>query len=422
MSNVIEVENLSKQYKLGVLGINSIKDEFGLLMKKLTGRKSEILTLGEDNDRSTVGTSNYVWSIRDLSFNVKEGEVLGIVGKNGAGKSTLLKMLSRVTAPTTGSIRMNGRVASLLEVGTGFHKELTGRENIYLNGAILGMTKRDINVKFDEIVEFSGVSRYIDTPVKRYSSGMYVRLAFAVAAHLEPEILIVDEVLAVGDQEFQDKCIGKMKDVSGQGRTVLFVSHNLAAVKSLCSRGLLLKNGRKVFEGSTLDTLEKYMEKEDQIAADGKISREIKEDLKAIITHISIVDDKEQINQEVFYQDEIIVNLTIDSMIDDKVLLDLNFNTKEGVSVVYAVNSFDKQELQLTKGINHFKVKLRNDFLPGKYYVNVGVHDIKGMTIDYLENVTNITVLNVAKVSENSYPFNWVNAYTKTNGIWLKTN
>lgn len=422
MGNVIEVENLSKQYKLGVLGVKSIKDELGLLLKKLSGRGDEVLKLGEENDRSTIGSSNYVWSVKDLSFNVKEGEVLGIVGKNGAGKSTLLKMLSRVTAPTTGSIKMKGRVASLLEVGTGFHKELTGRENIYLNGAILGMTKRDISAKFDEIVDFSGVSRYIDTPVKRYSSGMYVRLAFAVAAHLEPEILIVDEVLAVGDQEFQDKCIGKMKDVSGQGRTVLFVSHNLAAVKSLCTRGMLLKNGKKVFEGSTLDTLEKYMEKEDQVNPDGKINRTDAGDKKALITHISVVDDKEQINQEVFYQEDIVINLTVDSMIDDEVLLDLTFNTKEGVSVVYAVNQFDKQRLKLSKGLNQFKVKLKNDFLPGKYYLTAGVHDIKGMTIDYLENVTSITALNVAKQSDNSYPFGWVNAYTKTNGIWLKTN
>jgi lipopolysaccharide transport system ATP-binding protein len=231
----------------------------------------------------------------------------------------------------------------------------------------------------------------------------------------------VDEVLAVGDQEFQDKCIGKMKDVSGQGRTVLFVSHNLAAVKSLCTRGLLLKNGRKIFEGETLDTLEKYMEKDNQIAEDGKINREIEKDYKAIITHVSITDSKGQINQEVFYDDEIVINLTIESMIEDKVLLDFTFNTKEGVSVVYAVNSFDKTELMLKRGTNDFQVRLKNNFLPGKYYLNSGVHDVKGSTIDYLENLTSFTVLNVAKQSEDSYPFNWVNAYTKTNGLWLKT-
>ncbi|MBL8008928.1 MAG: ABC transporter ATP-binding protein, partial [Ignavibacteria bacterium] len=206
------------------------------------------LKVGDTNDRTSKGTSDYVWALQDISFEVQKGEVLGIIGKNGAGKSTLLKILSRVTAPTTGVIKTKGRIASLLEVGTGFHSEMTGRENIYLNGAILGMTKKEIRSKIDEIIEFSGCQRYIDTPVKRYSSGMTVRLAFAVAAFLEPEILVVDEVLAVGDAEFQKKAIGKMQDISrGEGRTVLFVSHNMAAVKSLCTRAVLIDNGRFVF-------------------------------------------------------------------------------------------------------------------------------------------------------------------------------
>jgi lipopolysaccharide transport system ATP-binding protein len=222
---------------------------------RIRGKEDPYQMVGEVNDRTVKATSDYVWALRDISFDVKQGEVLGIIGRNGAGKSTLLKILSRTTAPTSGRIRMKGRVASLLEVGTGFHPELTGRENIFLNGAILGMTRAEISRKFDEIIDFAGVERYIDTPVKRYSSGMYVRLAFAVAAHLEPEILIVDEVLAVGDSEFQKKCLGKMKDVSDrEGRTVLFVSHNMAAVKQLCNRGVMLSEGT-ISHSNDIDSL-----------------------------------------------------------------------------------------------------------------------------------------------------------------------
>lgn len=227
----------------------------------MRGKEDPYLKIGEVNDRSKKGESEYVWALKDISFDVKQGEVLGIIGKNGAGKSTLLKILSRTTSPTTGSIKIKGRVASLLEVGTGFHPELTGRENIFLNGAILGMRKWEIEKKFDEIVDFSGVEKYIDTPVKRYSSGMYVRLAFAVAAHLEPEILIVDEVLAVGDADFQKKALGKMKDVSkGQGRTVLFVSHNMVSVKALCSKGILLRNGQLYAEDKINNIIQQYQE------------------------------------------------------------------------------------------------------------------------------------------------------------------
>ncbi|MFN5334310.1 MAG: ABC transporter ATP-binding protein, partial [Bacteroidota bacterium] len=241
MNSVIKVENLSKQYRLGSVSTGTISHDINRWWHRIRGKEDPYLQIGETNDRSQKGDSDYVWALRDINFEVEHGEVLGIIGRNGAGKSTLLKILSRTTAPTTGSVKIKGRVASLLEVGTGFHPELSGRENIFLNGAILGMTKREIERKFDEIVDFAGVERYIDTPVKRYSSGMYVRLAFAVAAHLEPEILIVDEVLAVGDAEFQKKCLGKMKDVSvNEGRTVLFVSHNMAAVANLCSKAIVM--------------------------------------------------------------------------------------------------------------------------------------------------------------------------------------
>lgn len=260
MSDIaIKVENLGKLYRLGEVGTGTISHDLNRWIAKVRGKEDPFTKIGEANDRTSKGASDYVWALQDLNFEVKKGEVMGIIGRNGAGKSTLLKLLSKVTKPTTGNIKVNGRIASLLEVGTGFHPEMTGRENIYLNGAIMGMTKREIAAKFEEIVDFAGVERYVDTPVKRYSSGMYVRLAFAVAAHLEPEILIVDEVLAVGDAEFQKKCLGKMKDVStNDGRTVLFVSHNLPSLKAICDTGVLLRNGVLEQAGSILDIINLY--------------------------------------------------------------------------------------------------------------------------------------------------------------------
>ncbi len=243
----IKVQDLSKQYRLGQVGTGTLKHDLNRLWYSIRGKEDPYLKIGGSNDRTIKGESDYAWALKDINFEVKKGEALGIIGRNGAGKSTLLKILSKITSPTTGEININGRIASLLEVGTGFHPELTGRENIFMNGSILGMRKWEIQKKLDEIVDFAGVAAYIDTPVKRYSSGMIVRLGFAVAAHLEPEILVVDEVLAVGDAEFQRKCIGKMKEVSSnQGRTVIFVSHNLGAVASLCETGLLLQNGNLI--------------------------------------------------------------------------------------------------------------------------------------------------------------------------------
>lgn len=260
MGKVIKIENLSKAYQLGEIGTGTLSRDLERSWAKIRGKEDPFLKIGEVNDRTVKGKSDVAWALRDINFDVEQGEAIGIIGRNGAGKSTLLKILSRVTAPSTGSVKVKGRIASLLEVGTGFHPELSGKENIYLNGAILGMRKAEIRRKFDEIVDFSGVERYIDTPVKRYSSGMYVRLAFAVAAHLESEILIVDEVLAVGDAEFQKKCLGKMGDVSTkEGRTVLFVSHNMASIQSLSTRSMLLSNGEIVVTGDTRDVIDEYL-------------------------------------------------------------------------------------------------------------------------------------------------------------------
>ena len=262
MRTVIKVEDLGKQYRLGEVGTGTLSNDLDRWWARMRGKEDPFAKIGEINDRTSKGISEYIWALKDINFEVKEGEVLGIIGRNGAGKSTLLKILSKVTKPTSGRILTKGRIASLLEVGTGFHPEMTGRDNIFLNGAIMGMNRAEIRRKLDEIIDFSGVERYIDTPVKRYSSGMYVRLAFAVAAHLEPEILIIDEVLAVGDAEFQKKCLGKMKDVSTEGRTVLFVSHNMTAVTTLCDNCIYLKNGRIISEGQTGNIVTEYLTSE----------------------------------------------------------------------------------------------------------------------------------------------------------------
>ena len=261
MANAIEFDHVSKQYRLGLVSTKTLSHDIRRFwITNVLGKEDPYLKIGETNDRAHKGSSEYVWALRDIDFSVEQGDVVGIIGKNGAGKSTLLKLLSRVTGPTTGQIRAHGRIGSLLEVGTGFHSEMTGRENIFMNGAILGMTHNEIQRKLDEIIDFSGCERYIDTPVKRYSSGMMVRLGFAVAAHLDPEILVVDEVLAVGDAEFQKKAIGKMQDVSkGEGRTVLFVSHNMASVKALCNHGILLQNGMVKYTGKINDVVDHYL-------------------------------------------------------------------------------------------------------------------------------------------------------------------
>ena len=269
MATAIEFNHVGKQYRLGLVSTGTISHDLNRWWQTaILRREDPYLKIGSVNDRTAKADSDYVWALRDIDFKVEQGDVVGIIGKNGAGKSTLLKLLSKVTAPTVGSIRARGRIASLLEVGTGFHGEMTGRENIFLNGAILGMTKQEIAAKLDEIVDFSGCERYLDTPVKRYSSGMMVRLGFAVAAHLDPEILVVDEVLAVGDAEFQKKAIGKMQDVSkGEGRTVLFVSHNMASMLQLCKTGLLLKNGMVEYTGGIEDVVNFYQRSDAEAGA-----------------------------------------------------------------------------------------------------------------------------------------------------------
>lgn len=331
-----------KQYRLGTVSTGMLGQDLKRWWHKQTGKGDPFEKIAEVNDRTKDGRSDIVWALQDISFSLNQGEVLGIIGKNGAGKSTLLKLLSRITSPTKGEIKIRGRVASLLEVGTGFHPELTGRENVFLNGAILGMHKKEISTKFDEIVAFSGVERYIDTPVKRYSSGMYVRLAFAVAAHLEPEVLIVDEVLAVGDIEFQRKCIGKMKDVSGQGRTILFVSHNIAAVRSLCTTAILVENGMLTCSGSVENVLDKYLTT--SISAGSQMDgicvwqdSEMPGD-KARLKKITLTNDKNEITG--LFPNSSDVNINIEYVVEERLAgIRLSLGVKDSNGAVVFVSS-----------------------------------------------------------------------------------
>lgn len=374
-NTVIRVEDLSKLYRLGKIGTGSFSHDVNRWWHRIRGKEDPYLKIGEANDRSQKGQSEYVWSLRDVNFDIHQGNVVGIIGRNGAGKSTLLKILSRTTAPTTGHVKIRGRVASLLEVGTGFHPELTGRENIFLNGAILGMTKKEIVRKFDEIVDFSGVERYIDTPVKRYSSGMYVRLAFAVAAHLESEILIVDEVLAVGDAEFQRKCLGKMKDVStGEGRTVLFVSHNMPAIKTLCTAGLLMENGTLKFSGAIDDVIGQYFKKDDKAEgffAPGKFSKEE----KIVIREVTLQNQRNEITESFHVGDDLKVNLLleVESDIDQPhiaIVIKSNFGT-----VCVANTMIDGNKTgHFRKGENRVSCTFKHlPLLPQEYYLSVGM-------------------------------------------------
>lgn len=396
---VIEVKDVSKQYNLSKIGSGTIKDDMNRWWHKVRGKDDPYLRIGETNDRTQKSDGKWVWALRDLNFEINEGDVVGIIGRNGAGKSTLLKLLSRTTTPTTGSIRMKGRVASLLEVGTGFHPDLTGRENIFLNGAILGMTKREIASKFDEIVAFSGVERYIDTPVKRYSSGMYVRLAFAVAAHLESEILIVDEVLAVGDAEFQKKALGKMQDVSkGQGRTVLFVSHNMGAVKQLCNNGILLDQGRIIAYEKTKDVLDYYTlsnkEKGSSLADTNRSGNG-----KCRITTIDLKTELSDKSRTVFFLGSALhINIGIRKMCNEDV------NNARVIIGIY--NIYDEGYLRFDTNILNSRLTFKNEqtllsceileylnIKPDRYYINIAVFE-NDVMVDYVRNASYFQIEN----------------------------
>ncbi|WP_369769534.1 ABC transporter ATP-binding protein [Flavobacterium sp. WC2416] len=377
---ILKAENISKQYRLGQVGMGTLSHDLNRWWYQVRGKEDPYLKIGDTNDRSTKGQSDYVWALQDVNFEVERGEVLGIIGKNGAGKSTLLKILSKVTAPTTGSIKSRGRIASLLEVGTGFNVEMTGRENIFLNGAILGMTKKEIYSKLDEIIDFSGCERYIDTPVKRYSSGMTVRLAFAVAAFLDPEILVIDEVLAVGDAEFQKKAIGKMQEISkGEGRTVLFVSHNMEAIQKLTTRCIVLENGSVVFSGDSNQAIKKHIlsnfkeiiiqEWETPEVAPGNEFAKLKK--------IRVLDENEKQKHDFDITEDFFIEIEYwdyNERYQNTAIIHVKNELEE---ILFASNEFNSpswDESHFEKGIIKAKCKIPKNFLAeGKYTILVAI-------------------------------------------------
>jgi lipopolysaccharide transport system ATP-binding protein len=409
MSDVIlKVENVSKLYRLGTVGTGSFGGDVQRFWKtKVLGQEDPFLKIGQVNDRTSKEKADFVWALKDINFEVKRGEIVGIIGKNGAGKSTLLKLLSRITSPTTGTIKSAGRMASLLEVGTGFHPELTGRENIFLNGAILGMTKKEIERKFDEIVDFSGCDLYIDTPTKRYSSGMTVRLGFAVAAFLDPEILVVDEVLAVGDAEFQKKAISKMQDVSrGEGKTVLFVSHNLTSVLDLCPLSILLENGKISTIDDSNKVVKKYLSINEIDKAEGYFEISYK---KAAFTFVKILNDKGQIQNKFSLGDSIVfqfgMNFRAPNQNAVKTAVEIYRSDGLKVTQMIDVDSF----FQITKDEAEgriIEVTLEDvRFFPGKYAVSLYCGDMSSVEVyDYKENIINFEILDGGKLTSRNLP------------------
>lgn len=386
---VIKVEHLSKQYRLGVIGHGTLSQDLQSWWARFRGKEDPNAKIDLLSSHRTQLSDERFWALKDVSFEVRKGEILGIIGRNGAGKSTLLKILSRVTAPTSGSVKIKGRVASLLEVGTGFHPELTGRENVFLNGAILGMTKREIESKFDEIVRFAEIEQFIDTPVKRYSSGMYVRLAFAVAAHLEPEILIIDEVLAVGDASFQKKCLGKMGEVAGEGRTVLFVSHNMSFISSLCDNGILLNRGKIEKKGPILEVTRAYLnfgcKKEGEII----FSEPYPGDNKVQLLCVSILNKDKKPIKDIRIDEDIFVQMEY-KVLEDGLFLYASIFLRDqfGNTILHSIDSSidPNSELKLRKGVYYCKCCIPGNFLNSiAYYISVSVCTVDPLIVHFSE-------------------------------------
>ena len=398
MTTAIEFENISKQYRLGLVSTGTLSHDLNRFWQtKVLRRDDPYLKVGETNDRAHKGNSDYVWALKDINFKVEQGDVVGIIGRNGAGKSTLLKLLSRVTAPTTGIIRAKGRIASLLEVGTGFHPEMTGRENIYMNGAIMGMSRSEITRKLDEIVDFSGCERYLDTPVKRYSSGMTVRLGFAIAAHLEPEILVVDEVLAVGDAEFQKKAIGKMQDVSrGEGRTVLFVSHNMGAVKNLCKTGILLENGMIRNTGNVNDIVNEYLTQNQNLGQINFATHKQRSGNSILrIVKLQYCDSNGRntntfrVGEEIFIKIAFEIEKTLDGISES--YIDVGINNEHSQRVAWLSSKIFKKELDYQK--KELVIKIPQIMLnQGSYDINLHCATNLGVS-DWLCNVGHFEVI-----------------------------
>jgi len=407
MNAAISVEHLSKQYRINAVGGSyrtlreSLMEGAAALWQRLRGRAPA----GASGDDGAAE----LWALKDVSFEVEPGEVLGVVGRNGAGKSTLLKVLSRITSPTAGQVDLRGRVGSLLEVGTGFHPELTGRENIFLNGAILGMSRREVARKFDDIVDFAEISRFLDTPVKRYSSGMYTRLAFAVASHLEPEILIVDEVLAVGDAAFQQKCLGKMGQVSRQGRTVLFVSHNMTAVKALCTRALLMEAGRVALDGDVDEVVNRYLTAGTDMARTGIIPedaprlRDVPDEARFRSVRLTDLEGREL--SQLYFGQPFRVNFVCDVLKDiSDGHFEVSLSTLDGTQVTYSTTlDGGRGPMHLARGRHEVIAEIDNVLLPREYTIDLGVHHQNGMTADFVQRCADFNVLRVADSGDDHY-------------------
>ena len=425
MSNIVlKIENVSKQYRLGLIGTGTISHDLNRWWHKMRGKEDPYIKIGDINHRDKK-SGDYVRALNNINFEVNKGEVLGIIGKNGAGKSTILKLLSQVTNPTTGKIKVKGRIASLLEVGTGFHPELTGRENIYLNGAILGMVKAEISSKLDEIIDFSGVSKYIDTPVKRYSSGMMVRLGFAVAAHLEPEILVVDEVLAVGDADFQKKCIGKMKDISGYGRTVIFVSHNMTSIRNLCSKAIVLDKGQVTYSGSVENAIQIYLKKNDLNNLDSiKINIESANRKystgEAFYTQAYIINNKNKISNSFSFREKqkVILVLQVNEVLKN-VILTLGLITQFGDNFAYSMSNDGFELNSFEKGV--FKIEFEIPFylMPGSYALTFAITNYHtGNAIDFIDYFSPFSVSKESNSSASDYPWNTIHGKVEMRNNW----
>jgi lipopolysaccharide transport system ATP-binding protein len=426
MKPAISVHNLSKRYDIAHLsrkGYQTLRES--ICQAAAAPIRAVASRFGGGGAGDDAPAKDEFWALKDVSFEVKPGEVIGVVGRNGAGKSTLLKVISRITPPTSGYIEMRGRVGSLLEVGTGFHPELTGRENIFLNGAILGMGRQEIARKFDAIVDFAEVERFLDTPVKRYSSGMYTRLAFAVASHLEPEILIVDEVLAVGDAQFQKKCLGRMGEVSREGRTVLFVSHNMSAVKTLCTRGLLIDAGRVALDGPTDEVVNRYLAAGRVGARSGVIAdtapRYSDSADEARVRGVRLTDlDGNDVDQLYFGQ-PFRVGLTLElfKQFDDP-HFEISIGTPDGTHVTYSSNTDGGRDpTPMPKGRHEVWAEFRNTLLPREYTIDVGLHHHhSGATADLVQRTLDFTVLRVAETGDDHYRWPRTRGLVRAAGQW----
>jgi lipopolysaccharide transport system ATP-binding protein len=409
--SIISVESVGKRYRLGATTGGQLSEAIGNFLRAP-------LRLGRRPP------PEILWALKDVSLEVGQGEVVGLIGPNGAGKSTLLKILSRITPPTEGRVTIRGRVASLLEVGTGFHPELSGRENVFLNGTLLGMRRLEVAEKYEEIVEFSGLARFMETPVKRYSSGMYVRLAFAVAAHLDPEILLVDEVLAVGDVEFQRKCLGKMQEVVGHGRTIIFVSHNLPAVRRLCPRSLLIESGRVAAAGPTDAVIAEYL-KGSEPRQQGGVSTIAPSARRtgsgeARVTRVALLDEHGEPTDQLFLGQRFRIAVTLEVARElEEAVVEIGISAADGTRVLTAQNiDRDRPAFRLTPGRQEVSAVLEANLLPGTFTVDVGLHRIDSATVDFVERALDFSTLTVSEDGSEHYPWPSVRGFARPESEW----